>query len=172
MKQFKKILGNVNTLTLIISLVFALIAFIFANPLLEMMGGSGEALSMGVSYFRVTLFGSIFVIYGLGSNMIIRGEGKMKLAAVIMGVGLLFNIVSNYILIALLGFGVEGAAWGTNIGMLVYAILGFVYFAKGKVSFKSNPFAFNFDRDILKTIIRYSTIPFNYFLRNDVLPSY
>lgn len=50
--------------------------------------------------------------------MIVRAEGKMKSAAVVMGIGLAVDVLSNYILVAWLDFGVEGAAWATNIGML------------------------------------------------------
>jgi Na+-driven multidrug efflux pump len=64
------------------------------------------------------VIGSFFWIYGLAANMIVRAEGKMKSAAVVMGIGLAVDVLSNYILVAWLDFGVEGAAWATNIGML------------------------------------------------------
>ena len=58
--------------------------------------------------------GSIFWIVGLAYNMIVRAEGKMKTAAVMMGIGLVVNIISNYVLMKIFNMGVAGAAWSTN----------------------------------------------------------
>ena len=56
----------------------------------------------------------------MGYNMIIRAEGRMKTAAIMMGIGLLINVMANYLFMVIFDFGVEGAAWGTNIGMFIY----------------------------------------------------
>jgi len=53
-------------------------------------------------YFRITILGSFFWMYGLAGNMIVRAEGKMKSVAIMMGIGLAVNIIVNYILIAFL----------------------------------------------------------------------
>lgn len=142
----KKILGNVNVLTLICTVIYTVTALVFAEPLIAMMGGEGESLAMGVSYFRVTVFGSLFWIYGLAGNMIIRAEGKMKTAAWMMGAGLAVNAAFNYLFIVLLDMGVEGAAWGTNVGMLVYSLLGFIYFGSKRASFACKVFSFRADK--------------------------
>lgn len=149
----KKILGNVNYLNVLIGLIFTFVGLIFATPLVKMMGGSGEELIYGVNYFRVTQIGTIFWIAGLSGNMIVRAEGKMKSAAVMMGMGLVVNIITNYILIVLLGMGVEGAAIGTNIGMMVYTVVAFIYFRNGNASFEAVVFSFRRDATIVKDII-------------------
>ena len=148
-----RILGNVNYLSLIVSIVFGVLAYIFAEPLVRFMGGKGEALALGTEYFRVTLIGSLFWVHGLACNMVVRAEGKMKSAAVMMGVGLAINLVANYILVGLLHLSVVGAAWGTNLGMLVYTILGLVYFKRGKASFDGHPFKIYRDKKIIKAIM-------------------
>lgn len=149
----RKLLGNANYLTLITSLFFTLGALIFARQLVAFMGGEGEALEYGVAYFKVTLYGALFWSAGLAGNMIIRAEGRMKRAAVMMGSGLVVNILINYILIVLFKMGVEGAAIGTNIGMIVYTLTSFIYFARQKASFKSNPFSIRRDPEIIKSIL-------------------
>ncbi|MGF6365453.1 Na+-driven multidrug efflux pump [Aequitasia blattaphilus] len=124
------------------------------GSLIAMMGGSGESLTLGVNYFRITIFGSIFWIYGLAGNMIIRAEGRMKTAAWMMGAGLLVNAVSNYIFIVILHMGVEGAAWGTNVGMLAYSVLGWVYFARGKSSFDCKVASLKYTKETATDILR------------------
>lgn len=150
----RKLLGNVNYLTIVLSLIYMVIAYTFAEPLIRIMGGTGDALVEGVVYFRVTVIGTVFWVYGLSSNMIIRAEGRMKTAAILMGIGLVANIIANYILIVLLGMGVAGAAWGTNFGMLVYTVAGLIYFKSGKATFRSKVLTIARDKAIINAIFR------------------
>lgn len=147
-----RLLGNVNFLILVFSLVATIIGFVFATPIIQLMGGSGPALVEGTNYFKIIMLGTFFNIAGLSGNMIIRGEGRMKMAALMMGVGLLVNIVCNYLFIVILDYGVKGAAWGTNVGMVAYAFVAYYYFAKGKASFKTKAFGLYTDVPILKDI--------------------
>ncbi len=149
----KRLIGNSNTLMIILTVLTMVLGFLFMNPLLKIMGASGEELIYGKNYYMITLIGSIFWIGGLAYNMIVRAEGKMKSAAIMMGIGMVVNIIANYILMAIFNFGVKGAAWGTNIAMLVYVLLYFNYCRKGKSSFETNESKFYFEKDIIKEII-------------------
>lgn len=131
----RRVLGNVNVLTLISTVIYMALMLPLTSQLIGLMGGEGESLALGTDYFRITIFGAVFWIYGLASNMIVRAEGKMKTAAWMMGTGLAVNAVFNYIFIVLLDMGVEGAAWGTNIGMFAYSLVGWLYFARGHATF-------------------------------------
>ena len=150
----EKLLGNANVLNIICTLIFMAIGFIFSKPLISMMGGSGEVLALGNEYFIITLYGAIFWVMGLSFNLIIRAEGKMKTAAWMMGTGLAVNALCNYIFMGRMGMGVDGAAWGTNIGMLVYTIVGVIYFAMNKASFKTKVFSLRIDKGIFSDMIK------------------
>lgn len=149
----KHILGNLNYLSLIISVVYGVAAYFLAEPLVRIMGGQGEILTIGAQYFRVTTIGSVFWVHGLACNMVVRAEGKMGSAALMMGIGLAVNFVANLVLVGFLDLGAAGAAWGTNIGMLVYTILGLLYFSGKKASFEAHPFAFHRDKRIIKSVM-------------------
>lgn len=148
-----KLLGNVNYISIITTILYMILGLIFSTQLVYLMGGKGEALSIGDSYFRITIYGSFFWIYGLAANMIIRAEGKMKSAAVMMGIGLIVNVIANYILMGIFNMGVEGSAWGTNLAMFVYTLVGWIYFGKGYASFKSKVFSIRHDKSTCKSII-------------------
>jgi len=148
-----KLMGNANLISITATIIMMVISFVFMTPLLKLLGAEGEVLVYAISYFKITLIGSIFWIIGLAYNMIVRAEGKMKTAAIMMGVGLVVNIISNYVLMAILNMGVAGAAWGTNIGMFVYALLFVIYCKRGKASFDANVFAIRMDKEIIKEII-------------------
>ena len=149
----KKLIANTNYLLIISGILMTAIGLLLMNPLLRLMGASGDELIFGADYFRVTLYGSVFWIAGLGYNMVVRAEGKMKSAAFLMGTGLVVNIIANYLLIVVFQFGVEGAAWGTNLGMLVYTIAFFVYCRKKKATFETNELKISRDKNITKQIL-------------------
>ena len=93
------------------------LGLLLMNPLLKLMGASGDELIFGADYFRVTLYGSVFWIAGLGYNMVVRAEGKMKSAAFMMGTGLVINIIANYLLIVVFSIRRGGARHGERISV-------------------------------------------------------
>lgn len=151
-KSQKKLMGNVNYITILLTLAYMALVFLFGKKLLILMGGSGQILKEATVYLNVSTLGSIFWIYGLANNMIIRSEGKMKSAALVMGLGLLVNILANYVLIVIFDFGVLGAALGTNLGMLVYTLIGLFYFKNERASFETEPFKIYRDKETLSII--------------------
>ncbi|MDN5217305.1 MATE family efflux transporter [Fulvivirgaceae bacterium BMA12] len=150
----EKILANSTLVMLVTTGIFAIPSYFFASPLIRMMGGSGEVLAYGVDYFRITLLASPFWVYGLGLNFIIRGEGRMKTAAIMMSYGLIVNLVLTPLFIRYLEMGVAGAAWATNIGMLIYCIVGYLYFNRGKASFNSNINSLIYDKAVFQSILK------------------
>jgi putative MATE family efflux protein len=150
----RKILPNSNLIVLIMSLSFAIPAYIFAPELIAMMGGAGEVQAYGVVYLRNTLYAAPLWTLGLSLNFIIRGEGKMRVAARMMAYGLGLNLILTPILIKYGGMGLAGAAWASNCGMLVYCIAEYRYFRKGNASFRSNIASLAFDAAVFKRILK------------------
>ncbi|WP_343680798.1 MATE family efflux transporter [Chryseobacterium arthrosphaerae] len=149
-----RLFGSFNVLCIFFSLLCAVPAYIFAHELMAMMGAKGDLQTIAVEYFRVTLIGTVFWIYGLALNMLVRAEGKMKTAAVMITVGLIIDIILKPVFISVFGWGVSGAAWATNCGMLIYSLLGFYYYAQGKSSFSTQWKSFSYDAAIGKRILK------------------
>lgn len=153
-KTQERLLGNVNFISVIVTVLYMVLGLIFSTQLISIMGGRDEALLLGDQYFRITVFGAFFWVYGLAGNMIIRAEGKMKTAAAIMGIGLAVDAVFKYLFIAVFQWGVEGAAWATNIGMLVYTLANWVYFSKGWATFPCKLASIRWDKKTGTSILR------------------
>lgn len=149
----KRILGNTNTLIIFLSISTMIFGFLFMNPLLNLIGARGNDLLYAKEYYSITVLGAVFWIGGLAYNMIVRAEGKMKTAAIMMGIGMVVNIVFNYFFMAALNMGVKGAAWGTNVAMLVYCLLFFIYCKRKKASFETDEMKIYFDKSIIKEIV-------------------
>lgn len=152
--NLKKVLPNATLLTLLGSLLFAVPCYLFATPLIQMMGGTGEILDYGARYFKITLLAFPLWVYGLQLNMVIRAEGKMMTAALFMASGLLINLLLTPLTIIYLDMDVDGAAWSTNIGMLVYCVVGHIYFASGKASFEPNINSIFYDKSVFQSILK------------------
>ncbi len=115
-----RLLGNLIPVTFLGSAIFAILLELFAQPVVEFLGGSGELLAMAVTYLRILVIGMPFMATGAAMNMLLRGEGKMKVAMMIASGSFLLNIVLDPILIAWAGWGIQGAAWATVIAQFVY----------------------------------------------------
>ena len=123
------IMGNVLLLTLLFSLGTMTIGLIFAPQLLALIGAEGEMLRLGVSYLRIVYIGSVFVNFGQAANMVMRGEGRMGLAMLLMGISAVLNIILDAVFVIVLKKGLEGTAIATVISQVVLAICNFCYFA-------------------------------------------
>ncbi len=130
--------GTALAIAAVVSLGYALFGAGLAEPLVQGMGARDELIPIAASYLRASALGGIGAIAGLTLNMLLRGEGKMKLAAAYMAIGLLANIVLTPIFIVVFDWGVAGAAWATNIGGALGGVLVWRRFAKGRASYPVN----------------------------------
>ena len=128
-----KIMGNLIMMIVVCSLIITVIGTVFTRQILLLSGASGETLSLAVKYLRIVFLGSVFVNFSQAANMVMRGEGLLKHAMTIMGIGAVLNIVLDPILISLLnplGMGIEAAAYVTIFSQFVQAAITLWYFVK------------------------------------------
>lgn len=131
-KTISKIFGNLTIWVILLSIVTMAMFFFFAEPMVRFMGAENELIvEFGTKYLKIIALGSIFVNFAQASNMLIRGEGKMKEAMLIMGLGTILNIILDPIFIMVLGWGIEGAAIATIFSQFVMAVSCIIYFRKG-----------------------------------------
>ncbi|HGC7301053.1 TPA: MATE family efflux transporter [Streptococcus agalactiae] len=126
-----KIMGNLIFWVILFSVIIALGGILFAPHFLDMVGATGEFKAYGIRYLRVIFIGSLFVNFTQSANMVMRGEGLMKKAMMIMGLGALLNIILDPILMTVMGeYAIEGAALATVIAQFVQTVITLHYFLK------------------------------------------
>ncbi len=127
-----KIMGNLVALIVLLSLVITAVGEIFTTGLLSLSGAKGTILSEAERYLKVVFIGSLFVNFAQSANMVMRGEGKLKVAMGIMAAGAILNIALDPLLITLMGKenGVVGAALATVISQVLQAVFTLWYFRK------------------------------------------
>ena len=97
-KTVNSIMGNLMFWVLLFSAVITVGGIILAPNFLSMLGAKGEIHALGIRYLRIIFLGSVFVNFAQSANMVMRGEGLMKKAMMIMGFGALLNIILDPIL--------------------------------------------------------------------------
>ena len=108
-----------HCLVLLAATGFVLMALgnIFLDQLLSLMGAQpgSQSLEYAKSYFRIILFGAVFMQVGFGLSHCTRAQGFPKISMIGMLMGAILNIILDYIFIFIFHWGVEGAAWATVI---------------------------------------------------------
>ncbi|MEX5397016.1 MATE family efflux transporter [Streptococcus sp. ZJ93] len=130
-KTVDKIMGNLIFGVIVFSTIITVGGIILAPHFLSMIGATGEIKAYGIRYLRIIFIGSLFVNFTQSANMVMRGEGLMKKAMMIMGLGALLNIVLDPILMILMGeYAIEGAALATITAQFVQATVTLYYFLR------------------------------------------
>jgi putative MATE family efflux protein len=149
----QRMFGVVTVMTVVCSTIMTILGYYFAEELIALMGGTGEILEMGAYYYRILLIGAFFRIYGVVLNVLIRAEGKIKEAMIYSIIATLLNIVLNPLFIAYFEWGIAGAAWSTNVAMLLFSIVGLWYFLKGKPNYSVDLSYWGIDKTMLRPIL-------------------
>lgn len=127
-----QIMGNLIALIVLLSLIITAAGECFTTGLLSLSGAKGNILAQAERYLKVVFIGSLFVNFAQSANMVMRGEGKLKIAMGIMAAGALLNIALDPLLITVMGKenGILGAAWATVISQVLQAVFTLWYFRK------------------------------------------
>lgn len=130
-RTIDKVMGNLCFWVLLLSTIVTILGYLFSEQLLMMFGAKGELLDLSTRYLRIIFLGSIFVNFAQAANMVMRGEGLMKRAMLIMSLGAVINIVLDPVLMIMFReHGVEGAAIATITAQFIQAVFTLWFFKK------------------------------------------
>ena len=121
-KQAEKIISNSFTMLLLFSVVLTIGFYAGAPMLLRLFGASDATLPYALSYSRIYIAGSVFVLVVLGMNPFITTQGFAKTSMLTTVIGAVINIILDPILIFGFGLGVRGAAIATVLSQAVGAV--------------------------------------------------
>lgn len=149
----RRIFSTVLMLSLIVSLVLSVLGMVYARELIAFMGGSDAVLDYGEEYLWIMMAGAFFRIFAVAANILIRAEGKLKMAMVHLSTSLLINAALNPLFIWYLDWGIAGAAWATVISLGVFSLISITYFARGQASYPVDMWRFNLSGELLRPIL-------------------
>lgn len=174
-----KVFGNQITLTFFTSGLLAVLGLIFEDRLIYFFGADASFEDLALTYYRIVMYGIVMLAMCMMGNNVIRAEGKPKFAMYAMMLPAIGNIFMDWLLIKVLGMGMEGAAWATFISYAVcFAFILWFFLVKSELRLKLQSFVL--DRPIVReinalsmvTLARQGTIAVLTILLNNVLITY
>jgi putative MATE family efflux protein len=110
--------------------VAALVA-ILAAPLVELMGGEGDAAEYAVTYLRIAAIGLPAAFLALGGQGYMRGISDLRTPLVILVAANVLNVILEVLFVYGFDWGIEGSAWGTAIAQLGMGVAFLVAILRG-----------------------------------------
>ena len=132
----ESVLGNMLSVSLIVSVILTVVGLCFTEKLLTLFGASEAIMPYAKKYIVIILLGTVFNLTGFSMNSAARADGSPAFAAIAMAVGCVLNIILDPIFIFALDMGIEGAAVGTVMSQAVILFLTMYYFLSGKSNLK------------------------------------
>ncbi len=117
------------------SIFMMLAGFLYAEPLLRLLGARGEVLYLGTSYLKIISLGAFTVFLAFSLNAVLRGTGDALTPMKIMALSNFINLVLDpFLIFGIWKFprmGVAGSALATVLARLVGMVLILRVFFRG-----------------------------------------
>lgn len=153
------------TLSLIISICWGLILFVFAEPIMQIYKLEPAITAKAVNYLRIVATAFPFIFLSASFTGIYNASGQSKIPFMISGIGLLLNMILDPLFIFGFGWNTEGAAiatWvsqATVLGLFIFQLKkrkevlgGFAFFTKLESRFVKRIFKLGLPVAILNTL--------------------
>ncbi|GAA0857016.1 MULTISPECIES: MATE family efflux transporter [Clostridium] len=131
-----KLFTFITLVLLVISIILTLIGLIFLKPLLVFLGTTESIMPYASVYGFVTVLMSLPMMFKLFFEYYARVDGNPTISLIMSSVGLILNVILDYLFIVIFKIGVLGAALGTFFSITVSAIIGLIYFLSNNSNLK------------------------------------
>lgn len=152
-KRAEKIIGNSFAMLIICSCILITIGLLAKRPLLYLFGASDETYPYANEYFSIYIWGSIFLMSGLGMNTFINAQGFAKKGMLTILIGAVINIILDPIFIFGLDLGIKGAAIATVIAQFISASWVIHFLRSDKAIYRIKKSCMKLDFKLIKEIV-------------------
>ena len=129
-EKANRIFSMVVYLSAVFGVVLTVLGLLLLRPVACFLGADGELLENCVQYGRVVLLATTAYILQFEFQCLFATANKPSLGLAITVAAGLTNAVLDALFVAVLSWGLEGAAAATAIGQCVGGILPLIYFAR------------------------------------------
>ena len=152
-KSMNRSFGNALFLVILSEILLTVFLLVLEDPILQIFGVTDTAYPYAFAYYRIVALGCLF--QGLTQVFcdFVRVSGKPILGMCVTSIGAVTNILLDALFVAVLDWGVTGAAWATVIGQILSALFGAYLVLKGHTKVEIQRDTFRFDGALSKKII-------------------
>lgn len=152
-RSMNRVFGNALMLVVAFELLLTVLLLLFSGPILRVFGVTETAYPYASVYYRIVTLGCLFQGLTLVFCDYVRVSGKPVLGMFVTGVGAVTNILLDAVFVAVLKWGVAGAAWATVLGQIVSALFGAFLIFSGKSRVEIRKDTFSFDSGLARRIV-------------------
>lgn len=128
--------GSMITLLFCAALLFSGGILLFLTPILQLMGAETELLPGAREYAIPLIAGAAAQMFGMGWIAVMRNDGHPFGAMWLVVIGLLLNILLDYLFIFPLGLGLRGAALATVLSQIIVCAVGICHFLSSRTDLR------------------------------------
>ncbi len=150
--------GNQFTLTILLSVIFVVLGYIFHNEVLAIFGGRGDVLPLAHIYYHCLLPGVPFLALVMMLNNVIRAEGEPRQAMITMIIPAIVNIVLDIILIIILDMGMLGAGIATMLAYVASCLYALFFIFSGKSEMRIHTKYLKLEIPVIKDIMSIGSV--------------
>ena len=159
-EEGEKIIGSGVAALVVIAIAITVILEIFGAPVLRLFGASESTLPYALSYLRIYVAGTLFVLLALGLNPYITTQGFSKDAMKTVLIGAVCNIILDPIFIFVFKMGVAGAALATIISQGISAVWVVLFLTGKRTNLKIKKRYLRLDTKVLLPVLALGVSPF------------
>ena len=151
--EAERALGNSLFALVVIPIVISIVALIFVDPMLNLLGATDANRELSREFCHIIMAGFVVQAVGTGLSNFVRTDGSPAYALVIMAVGAAVSCVANWLLVMVMQLGMTGSALATVIGQAVSAALVLQYFVSKRCKLRLHIDAIKPDFKLLGKIV-------------------
>ncbi|WP_421237829.1 MATE family efflux transporter [Aeromonas jandaei] len=118
-KRARHIVGNALVMVLVAAAVLAFIGINYGDEMLAWMGAEGDIFTAGLAYLQWYAWLGVFAVLSMAFTALLRNDGRPGLTTWILVGGGLLNVLLDYLLMAVIPWGLAGAAIATMLSQAV-----------------------------------------------------
>lgn len=122
-RDARKVAGQLLSISIIGSLLVAIVGFFIAEPILKLMNAEGELLKHATVFLRIMFLGAPTTFITFAFNGIKQGEGDTLTPMIISSLSVVLNIILDPIFIFTFDMGIAGAATATILSRAIFNVV-------------------------------------------------
>lgn len=130
----ERTLGNAILCVCVLGIAITVIGLSGSSFWLRLFGASETVLPFARDYFNIILLGTVFRVFAMSANGLVRAEGNARIPMIAMVAGAVLNIALDAVFIVGLRMGVSGAAIATVLAQVVSAAYLMSYYLRHRSS--------------------------------------
>lgn len=128
--------STVCIVALSLSAILITCTYGFLHPICQFLGASGELSTLCKDYMQILIWAFPAAFIQVIFEYYIRVDGHPGVTLVLSLISGAVHMIVDFVLMGLLDFGIQGAAWGTVCGVWIAAAIGTIYFIKRSTNLK------------------------------------